>query len=159
MKLNTKSQAFSAAIYKVGINPCIEVPGRVSAFFERRGNVPVAGTLNGVPIRATLVPVGTGRHRLYINGEMRKQANVDVGDRIHVILRLDTKPRVVPMPIELREALRQNREAKTAFEKLRPSHQKEILTYLNWLRKPDSLKRNIDKVIAFLLKQKRTSRS
>jgi hypothetical protein len=66
-------QRFSAKISKVVINPCVDVPESVSVFFGKRGNVPVVGTLNGYPIRTTLVPVGRGRHRLYINGEMRKK--------------------------------------------------------------------------------------
>jgi len=73
-------QQFTATIYKVGINPLVDVPAEVSRAFGIRGYVPVRGRLNGAPIRATLVPSGGGRHRLYINGDMRKQAGVESGD-------------------------------------------------------------------------------
>lgn len=99
----------------------------MSQAFARRGYVPVAGTLNDVTIRATLVPIGDGKHHLYINGDMRKRAGVDIGERINLLLEIDTEPRVIPMPEELAKALRANKEAKTAFEELPPSHQRDIL--------------------------------
>ncbi len=144
------SQRFSAKIYKQGINPCVDIPQELSTAFGTRGYVPVKGTLNGHPILATLVPKGGGRHRLFINGEMRKRARVDVGDEIDLVLEMDTEPRVVPMPKALAEALEKNREANLAFERLTPSHQREILTYLNWVKRPETLKRNVEKVIRFL---------
>ena len=51
-------------------------------------------------------------------------------------------------------ALQKNEKAKAAFERLPPSHQKEILDYLNFLKKPETLTRNIEKVIESLLKPK-----
>jgi hypothetical protein len=150
--MTKESCEFSATIYKVGVNPYVEVPENVSKCLKKTGYIPVTGTLNGFPIRATLVPVGNGRHRLYINTEMRKKANVTVGDLIHVALVLDTEPREVPMPTAFAAALESNEKAKAAFEKLPPSHQKEILAYLNYLKKPETLKRNIEKVIKSLLK-------
>jgi hypothetical protein len=148
--MNERTRDFSAVINKVGINPFIDVPEHVSAFFGKRSYVPVSGTLNGVAIRATLVPVGKGRHRLYINDEMRKKANVTVGDRIRLSLSIDTEPREAPMPKEFAEALKKSEKARMVFENLSPSRQREILVYLNYLKKPESLRRNIEKVIRLL---------
>ncbi len=147
-----ETKEFSARIYRAGINPSVDVPKRVSEAFGERGYVPVAGKINNTPIRATLVPIGKGRHRLYINGEMRKKANVDAGDRIHVELEIDITPRKIKMPEELATALSTSKDAKAAFEKLTSSRQKEVLTYLNWLKKPESVKRNIEKIVARLSK-------
>jgi len=151
---------FSAVIYKVGINPCVDIPERVSRTFGIRGNIPVTGALNGLPIRATLVPIGEGRHRLYINGEMRRRARVNAGDRINLRLELDTTPRMLPLPKPLDAALKENETAGAAWERLTPSHRKEILAYLNWLKTPESLERNVKKVITVLLRtgSKRASR-
>jgi hypothetical protein len=154
-----ETHEFSAKIYKVGINPAVDLPEDVSRCLKKTGYIPVTGTLNGFPIRATLVPVGNGRHRLYINAEMRKKANVTVGNLIHLALALDTKPRDAPMPQAFAAALESNEKAKAAFEKLPPSHQKEILVYLNFLKKPETLQRNIAKVISILLKQEPVSNS
>jgi hypothetical protein len=142
-----KPQQFSARIYKIGINFAVDVPPKVSLAFKKRGNIPVAGMVNGLQQKATLVPVGEGRHRLFLNGETRKALNVGEGDTVEVSVSLDTEPRIRPMLPEFQEALDKNNEAKDAWEKLSPSHQKEILSYLNHLKSPESLKRNVDKAI------------
>ncbi len=144
------AEHFSARVYKLGINPCVDVPGEVSQAFAKRGYIPVRGALNGSPIRATLVPMGGGRHRLFLNGEMRKQAKVTVGDQVSLVLETDDQSRAVPMPAEFATALEEHAAAKVAFAQLLPSRQKEILAYLNWIKRPETLKRNIDKVIAML---------
>jgi hypothetical protein len=145
------SQRFTATIFKVGINPCVDVPARVSAALGRTGYIPVEGMLNGHPFKAGLVSLGGGRHRLYINGPMRKAAGVDTGDRITVTLNYDPKPRKVSMPKTFSQALEENPKAKQAWEDLAPSRQKEILNYLNHLKGPESLRRNVTRAINQLL--------
>ena len=146
------TQQFSSTIYKLGINPCVEVPLRVSRAFGRRGYVPVAGRLHGKPFLVNLVPTGRGRHRPFINGEMRNQAKVDVGDRITVTLKFDPRPREVPVPNDLARALRSHRTARAAWGLLTPSRRKEVLRYLISVKRQQTLDRNIRKVIALLEK-------
>jgi hypothetical protein len=144
------SRRFTASVYLLGINPCVDVPPRVSEAFGKRGYVPVEGTLNGKPIRATLVPMGGGRHRLYLNGDMRRRAQVEVGDEVRIVLQVDARPREVAMRPELAAVLKQNPAARAAFEQLTRSRQKDILNYLNVLKRPESVQRTIDKIIATL---------
>lgn len=75
-----------------------------------------------------------------INGEMGRKASVEVGDKVHITLELDTKPRTPPIPKEFADALQRNEQARVAFEKLSPSHQKEVLAYLNYLKRPETLR-------------------
>lgn len=145
-------EEFFAHIYKLGINPCVDVPEQVSRALGIRGNIPVMGMLNDTEIRSTLVPTGGGRHRLYINTDMRQRANVDTGDRVRLALRIDNQPRVVSMPEPFARALDENPKARHTWDGLRPSRHKEILIYLNWLKRPESLERNIREVIEDLSK-------
>jgi uncharacterized protein YdeI (YjbR/CyaY-like superfamily) len=114
----------------------------------------VRGYFNGTPVRATLVPVGGGRHRLYINAEMRKRAKVDTGDKIQLVLEEDTEPRIISVPVELTDALDADVEAKALWDQLPKSEKNEILAYLNWIKRPETLRRNIDKLITKHLKKK-----
>jgi hypothetical protein len=141
------SQRFTATIFKVGINPCVDVPADISTALGKKGYIPVRVILNGCSFRAGLVSLGEGRHRLYINGVMRKQADVDLGDRIDVTLDYDDTPRKDPIPKSLTEALQASTKAKQAWENLTPSRRREILRYLNNLKGPDSLARNVQRVI------------
>jgi hypothetical protein len=148
---------FSATIKKVGINPCVDPPARVSKAFGIRGYVPVRGTLNGnngKRFTQTLVPIGDGRHRLFVNGPMLKSATVAVGDRIEVSLTLNRSVRKEPMPGSLAKKMRASKSATATWESLTPSRQKEILRYLNSAKRPETLERNVDRTIAMLERRK-----
>lgn len=57
------------------------------------------------------------------------------------------------MPNELARALRSKRNVRAAWGLLTPSRQKEILHYLNLAKRPETLRRKIEKVIALLQKK------
>jgi hypothetical protein len=151
-------KSFSAKIAKVGINPYVSLPDEVlESLLEQAGKVggpiPVRGTVNGKSFVQTLVRY-QGAWRLYINGPMREAAGIDVGDEAHIRLEFEPTPRTEPMHPRLEQALAKNRSAKAAFEKLIPSRQKEILRYLNSMKREESLDRNIARVIKHLLGDK-----
>jgi Domain of unknown function (DUF1905)/Bacteriocin-protection, YdeI or OmpD-Associated len=141
------TQQFTAKVYKVGINPCVDVPLRVSQAFGKRGYIPVEGTLDGEPIAATLVPTGGGHHRLYLNTDMRKRAGVDAGDRVKIELAIDTKPRDIAAPEDLLNALKRKKGALQAFRELTPSRRKEIIVYLLSLKTEETRKKQIKRVV------------
>lgn len=144
---------FTSTILKAGINPYVDVPEEIGRTFGTHGNIPVKGFINEYSIRATLVPIGGGRHRLYINGEMRRGAGVEVGDTIRVSLEPDNEPRELPVPLLLRKFLDSDSKAGAAWDKLPPSYRREYLAYLNSLKTPEALERNVRKVIAELIEK------
>lgn len=84
-----KPRRFRATIQKQGTNPYVDVPAAVSAAFAgqaREGRVRVEGKIRGVEFRATLIPAGGGRHRLFLNGGIRSAAGVEVGDAVAIEL-------------------------------------------------------------------------
>lgn len=148
---------FSAKIKKVGINPCVDTPLRVSRAFAKRGYIPVRGTLNGKTFTQTLVPIGGGRHRLFVNRPMLDSAKVEVGDRIDVTLRLNRAVREEPMAAGLAAAMKRSRAATVTWESMTPSRRKEVLRYLNSAKRPETLARNIERVVAMLERKKVTA--
>ena len=151
-------KSFSATIAKIGINPYVSLPEDVldELFVQAgkcKGPIPVRGTINGKKFIQTLVRYQDA-WRLYINGEMRHAAKVDVGDETHIKIEYDPQPRIESMPTKFMNALSKNKAAKTAFEKLTPSRQKEMLRYLNSMKTETSLERNIEKIIQQLLGEK-----
>lgn len=152
---------FSDTVKKVDINPYVKVPDAVvqkllRAAGKERGPLPVKGTVQGQPFKATVV-LFRGVWRLYLNTAMRRAAGVDVGDKAIVALIFDNEPRSVPMPGALSAALSENQAAGEAFRKLPPSHQREILNYLNSLKRSESLKRNVERTVRILLARGQTS--
>ena len=112
------SRRFRATVRRQGVNPYVDVPLAVSRAFDRfarSGRIVVTGTLNGADVRASLVPAGGGRHRLFVNGAMRASSGVGVGDVATFDLRA-THPSVVRPPSDVSKALRARPDARRAFE-------------------------------------------
>jgi hypothetical protein len=145
---------FPAKIRIIGINPYILLPPTVlkSIFTvagRDRGPLPVKGTINGKPYLQTLVKF-SGAWRLYVNGPMLKATGLAVGDSARFTILYDPKPRLSPMPTLLKRALATDTKAKATFDALSASRQKEIKRYLNNLKAPATLDRNVTTVLRHL---------
>jgi hypothetical protein len=145
-----KALSFTARICKAGINPCVDAPPETYAVFQRRGFIPVEGSVNGESYRATLVPLGGGRYRLYLNGEIRKATGTDVGSVIKVKLNLDEASRVIRTPPDFAVALRAKPLAAAAFRKTTPSHRREILRWIINAKRPETRLSRINRAVAEL---------
>ena len=111
------------------MNVALDVPPAVSDAFGLRGHVPVVGTADGADLVATLVPVGGGRHRLFLNGAVRGAIGKGAGDSVEIRVRLDRSDRMPETPVDLQEALAED-GASEAWEALTPSRRKELLVWL-----------------------------
>ena len=87
------------------MNVALDVPAEVSDAFGVRGYVPVIGTADGVELTATLVPVGGGRHRLFLNGVVRAAIGKGASDSVEIRIWLDRSDRMPATPVDLQEAL------------------------------------------------------
>jgi len=146
------SYSFKARIYKVGINPCVDVPLPVTDKMKvSKGYIPITGEINGYSFQQTLVPVKNEPYRLYVNGIMLKGSGTTVGDEVKFVIEKDDEPKIFPMPKELSRQLKANGLG-AAFKKLTPYRQKEILRYLGFLKTEEAVLRNINKVIDQLKK-------
>ena len=146
---------FSAKIQIIGINPYVLLPSALLNYiFQKagkdKGAIPVQLKIGGKSFIQNLVKYN-GKWRLYLNGPMRKAAGKDVGDMIEIKIDYDSKERTTPMHPKLKKAFKENREAKTAFDKLSPSRQKEILRYINNLKSEESVEKNIKRAIDHLI--------
>lgn len=150
-------KTFKAKIYKVGINPVVEVPSRITDKMTAvRGYIPVKGKIEGHPFLQTLCPVKDAPYRLYVNGPMLEGGAVGVGDTASFSIEQDFSDRerkAFRMPAALRKALDES-NLYDAFKKQIPSRQKETIRYLRMLRTDESVQRNIKKVIASLAQGK-----
>ena len=111
------------------MNVALDVPAAVSDAFGVRGYLPVAGTADGVELTATLVPVGGGGHRLFLNRTVRDAVGKRAGDSVEIRIRLDRRDRTPETPPDLYEALAEG-GATAAWEALVPSRRKECLVWL-----------------------------
>ena len=148
--------SFKAKIYKVGINPCVDVPEKITTrLLARRGYIPILGKINGHPFHQHLVPVKNADYRLYVNIPMMKGASVAVGDTARFeIEQGDLEPIKMEMPAVLKSRLKKEKLL-NEFEKLIPSRQKEINRYIDSLKTDDARQKNVERVTK-MLEEKRT---
>ena len=118
--------------------------------------MPVLVTINdetSPPWRTNMMPEGDGSFVLYLHGQMRRRATVDVGDRVTVALDFDDNYRngpLHPVPEWFRVELAANPTALEKWAALTPSRQKEILRYFAALKSDVARERNAIRVISAL---------
>lgn len=148
------ASSFNATIELIGINPFVFVPEKIlDSLFKtagrEKGPIPICGTINGKTYRQTLVKY-RNEWRLYINTSMLSNSPRRIGEKIAISIAFDHESREIAMPEAFTKALKKNKAAALAFEKLTPSRQKEIVRYLANLKTTESQERNILKALGFL---------
>lgn len=150
---------FNATIEIIGVNPFVFVPDDILIqIFKQagkdKGTIPICGTINGDAYKQTLVRY-SGAWRLYINTTMLKNSPKRVGEQIEITVGFDAESRAITPPSSFVTALAENEIAKNVFDNLSPSKQLEIVRYLARLKSEDSLTKNIQRAINFLLGKER----
>ena len=150
---------FEAKLEIVGINPFIFVPAEIlnrlfSEAGKDRGHIPICGILNDVSYRQTLVRY-RGYWRLYVNTKMLPNSPKRIGETVRATIQFDRADRTIAPHPQLVRALRINKKAKGVFDSLPPSTQKEIVRYISSLKSEESIKRNVERAIGFLLGKNR----
>jgi hypothetical protein len=128
----------------------IAIPLDVEKVFGTRARVPVHGTINGFPFRSSIFPMGRGCHYMAVNKATREGAKAKAGDTVSVLMERDHEPRVITPPPDFARALKSNKEAKAAWEKLSYTHRKEHAKAIEEAKKPETRARRIEKAIAQL---------
>ncbi len=127
----------------------VEVPANVVAALRGSGRIPVRATFNGVAYRGSIVRLG-GITMLGVTKAVMGEAGVGPGDRLEVVVENDDAPREVEVPREFAEALRRNRKAEAAWERLPYSHRREYVDYITEAKKEETRARRVQKTVEAL---------
>ena len=151
----TKKQTFSAVIRSAdGGGAFIEVPFNVEEEFGSK-RPKVRALIEGIPYRGTLTRMGTQCHILGIRKEVREQAGKTIGDEVQITIELDTEPRAVEIPPDLLKELKKDKEARTFFDTLSYTHQKEYVSWIMEAKKEETRQTRIVRTIEMLKEGKK----
>lgn len=140
---------FSTVMFQDGNNTGIEVPAEVVAALGAGKRPAVVIDVNGYRYRSTIAPMG-GKFLIPFSAERRRESGIRGGDAIDVELTVDTEPRTVTVPDDLRTAIDGSAGAAAQWERLSYSKQKAHVTSVEGAKAAETRARRIAKVIADL---------
>jgi ribosomal 50S subunit-recycling heat shock protein len=111
-----------------------------------RARPPVKVTIRGHTWRTTPGVYGGVGH-IVVNGAVKAATGVDAGDRVQVTIEVDTAPRRVTVPADLRSALSADATAEAAFAKLSYTHRREYVEWVEEAKRPDTRARRIQATV------------
>lgn len=125
----------------------LEVPFDPKPVFGKV-RAPVRVTVGTHTFRSTIAAMG-GPCFVPLRRSNREAAGVAGGQRVRVTLTLDTEPRVVAMPTDLRAALRRaGAAALAAWKSMAYTHQREHAEAIEGAKKPETRRRRIEQCVA-----------
>jgi uncharacterized protein YdeI (YjbR/CyaY-like superfamily) len=89
-----------------------------------------------------------------LNRSVRDATGVNAGDRVAVSMELDTEPRTVSVPGDLRDALAAEPDAKNAFAALSFTHRWEYVEWVEEAKLPETRARRIAGTVERVLEGK-----
>jgi Bacteriocin-protection, YdeI or OmpD-Associated/Domain of unknown function (DUF1905) len=127
----------------------IRVPPNVVAGLGSSKRPAVRATIKGHTYRSTVAPMG-GEFMLPISAEIREITGVKAGDDVEVSLALDTEPREVTVPPDLKSALAKDAGARTFFEGISYSNKLRIVLSVDGAKSAETRERRIAKAVESL---------
>lgn len=128
----------------------IEVPGDVIAKLGGKGRTPVTATFDGVPYRGSIVKM-RGTMMIGVTKAIIAEAGVEVGDTLTVVVQNDDAPREVEVPDDLAKAFRRAKSAKSEWDRLAFTHQREYAQAILDAKKPETRARRVEKTTEALV--------
>ncbi len=115
----------------------IEVPANIVKKIGGIGKIRLLCKVNQqITFQCGLMSLPEGKAYISINSKRMKEISVTHGDEVNVVLTEDTSEYGVDVPEELTELFKQDSEAKSRFNLLKPGMQRYILNYVNTVKSP-----------------------
>ena len=131
----------------------LKPPFDVVAVFQRKGRVPVKGTINGFPFRSSLMNMDG--HMMVVNAQLRTGAQCKAGDTVSVLMAVDEDERTVDVPGYLKRIIAGDPKARKFWSKLSFTHQKEYVREIGAAKRPETREKRIAAMMDALRKNQR----
>ena len=141
---------FMAVIEDAGTGGAyVTIPFDVEKTFGKK-RVKVKALLGGEPYQGSLVRMGGSCHILGVRKDIREKIGKTIGDEIEVVVEEDTELRVVEVPQDLADALKNEPVAEANFAKLAYSHQKEYVQWIEEAKREQTRQKRIEETVSTL---------
>lgn len=140
---------FSTTMFQDGNNTGIDVPADVVEALGAGKRPAVVVNVNGFEYRSTVAPMG-GKFLIPFSAARRQESGIKGGDAIDVELSVDTAPRTVEVPGDLRDALDASPSVAAAWDKLSFSNRKAHVDAVAGAKAAETRARRIAAIVAKL---------
>jgi antitoxin component of MazEF toxin-antitoxin module len=140
---------FHAAVIPSGNATAVEIPDAVMASLGPEARPPVAISINGHSWRSRIA-LRDGKRLVGISAANREAAGIAEGEIIELDVSLDTAPREVEEPDDLKSALDASPPARAAFDKLPFGLKAKHVRDIEAATKPEVRARRIGKLVETL---------
>jgi len=123
------------------------VPVKIIESLDSGKKPAVIVTIGNYSYRSTVAVMG-GEFMIPLSADHRIAAGVEAGYEVDVVLELDTEPRTVELPEDLKMALMGKSEALETFEALAFTKRKEFVRHVNDAKTPDTRSRRISGIVS-----------
>lgn len=128
----------------------VRFPYSTEEVFGKKGQVKIVAIFDGtVTYRGSLANMGLGFHMLGLTKAVRSDLGKSFGDTVSVELQEDTAPRVVEVPADAAQLLKDNPKAAEFYEKLSYTDKKE---YIRWIESAKREETRQNRLAAFIEK-------
>lgn len=107
------------------------------AEFGTRASVPIVGTVNGVPIRRALVPLGDGTHYIALPKAVLEAAGAELGTTVRVELRQRTDDSI-EIPEELAASFGLEPALGERFNRLNYNTKRKMVEWVDSAKRPET---------------------
>jgi hypothetical protein len=145
---------FKARVIPSGNATGVEVPKDLVEALGSGARPPIAITINRHTWRSR-VAVMRGQCLVGISAANRAASGIVEGDIVVVDLELDTASRIVAQPPDLSKALRGDREARAAFERLPFGLKRKHVAAIEGAKTPETRQRRIARLVASMSERSR----
>lgn len=111
-----------------------------------KGRPKIRSVIAGHSYRGSLMPTADG-FCLGVLKAIQQSAGVTPGDTVTIELELDTAPRVIEPPADVKRALAKDAKAAAAWEKLSYTSKREIALSLEDAKKPETRERRLSSAL------------
>lgn len=145
---------FDTTLFQMGNNTGIEVPAEVVQALGGGKKPAVMVSIGSYSYRSTIAVMG-GRNLISFSADRRAETGLKGGDAIAVELELDTAPREVIVPDELKAALASDAGAAAFFDSLSYSNKLKHVLSIADAKTPETKLKRLEKTMTMLRERKK----
>jgi hypothetical protein len=141
---------FESTIRLTGKTACgIPVPEEIVSGLGSSRRPAVRVTINGYMYRSTVAHMG-GEYLVGVSAENRQAAGVEAGEEVVVDVELDTEPRVLDVPADLKDALDRDAQARAFFDSLSYSNKRRLVLPIEGAKTSETRQRRVARTVSAL---------